>query len=112
MAGPDAQTVFEVTPDSGLDPVAAVRACIEAGHRSLLFAEGALPDAFFDLRTGMAGEVVQALVNYSLRMAAVVPAVDAHGARFAEFAGEANRGHRFRFCPDPGQARAWLAGPR
>ncbi|MEN8159392.1 MAG: hypothetical protein ABFS41_04885 [Myxococcota bacterium] len=76
--------MFEVSADAGMDPVAAVRACIERGERSLLFAEGALPDAFFDL--------------------------GAHGPRFAEFAAEANRGALFRFCPDHQEARAWLAG--
>ena len=102
------EPVFEVRAHEALDPVAAVRRCLESGRRALLFDANALAPAFFDLRTGVAGEVVQRLVNYGLRMAAVVPDPAAHGERFAEFAREASRGGPFRFCADRDTALAWL----
>jgi PadR family transcriptional regulator, regulatory protein AphA len=90
------------------DPAAAVVRCIEHGSRALLFDAEALPDAFFDLSTGVAGELVQKLVNYHVRMAAVVPDLAARSARFREFAREANAGRQFRFFETREDAVAWL----
>ena len=100
---------FEPEGVRPVDPVRAVVACIEQETRALLLDAGALPAAFFDLRTGVAGEVVQKLVNYGIRMAAVVPDLAAHPPRFRQFAREANRGAQFRFFPTRAEAVAWLA---
>ena len=109
----EATSVFEITARAPLDPVAAVKRCLESGNEALLFAADALPESFFDLRTGVAGEVVQRLVNYGLRMAAVVPDPAAHGERFTEFAREAARGRGpFRFFADRDAALDWLTAPR
>jgi PadR family transcriptional regulator AphA len=92
------------------DPVAAVIRCVEEGTAALLFDHGALPPAFFDLSTGVAGELAQKLVNYGIRMAAVVPDPARHSPRFRDFAREANRGARLRFFPTRNEAVAWLEG--
>jgi hypothetical protein len=91
--------------DGSADPV---RACIENGARRMLAEHGALPPAFFDLSTGVAGDLVQRLTMYEIRMAAVVPDVSAHSGPFQDFAREANHGRWFRFFPHRGQAVAWL----
>jgi Domain of unknown function (DUF4180) len=98
-------------PDGALPiaPVAALVRCIEQGSRALLLDRGALPPAFFDLSTGVAGELGQKLVNYGIRMAAVVPDLAAHSPRFQDFAREANRGRQFRFFATREEAVAWLA---
>jgi len=90
------------------DPLAAIIRCIEKGTRALLFDDGALPARFFDLSSGLCGEVVQKLMNYGVRMAAVVPDLAVHSARFQDFAREANRGRSFRFLPSREEALAWL----
>jgi hypothetical protein len=100
---------FEPEGARPIDPVAAVIGCIEHGGRALLLDAGALPAAFFDLRTGVAGDVVQKLVNYGVRMAAVVPDLGAHPERFREFAREANAGRQFRFFATRSEAVDWLA---
>ena len=97
--------IFEVR---GVEPVRAVLSGVEQGARALLFDAGALRTAFFDLSTGVAGELSQKLVNYGLRMAAVVPDLSAHSERFQDFAREANRGRQFRFFPTRAEAVAWL----
>jgi hypothetical protein len=99
---------FEPTGAQPADPVAALRSCIERGMRALLLDHGALPVAFFDLRTGVAGELVQKLVNYGVRMAAVVPDLSVHSPRFREFAREANAGRQFRFFATRQEAIDWL----
>jgi hypothetical protein len=89
-------------------PGAAVIHCVEHGAGALLFDHGALPAAFFDLSTGIAGELAQKLANYGIRMAAVVPDPSIHSARFQDFAREANRGRQIRFFATRGEAVAWL----
>jgi hypothetical protein len=109
VADLQAPPFFEPDRDAERDPLAAFVRCIEAGARALLFDRGALPDAFFELRTGMAGELAQKLANYGLRMAVVVPDLAAQPERFREFAREANAGRRIRFCATREEAVAWLA---
>ncbi len=99
---------FEPEGTHPVDPLRAVVACIEHGTYLLLLDAGTLPPSFFDLSTGVAGDVVQKLVNYGVRMAAVVPDLDAHSVRFREFAREANRLARFRFFATRDEAVAWL----
>jgi hypothetical protein len=82
--------------------------CIEHGARALLLDRDALPAAFFDLSTGVAGELVQKLTNYHIRMAGVVPDLSVHSPRFREFAREANAGQQFRFFATRGAAIEWL----
>lgn len=89
-------------------PGAAVIRCIELGAGGILFDHGALPAAFFDLSTGVCGDLAQKLSNYGLRMAAVVPDPSVHPARFQDFAREANRGRQIRFFATRGEAVVWL----
>jgi hypothetical protein len=99
---------YEVQGPESADPVRAVIRCIEHGAGALLFDRGALPGAFFDLSTGLAGEVAQKLSNYGLRMVGVVPDLAAHSPRFQEFAKEANQGRQLRFVATRAEAIAWL----
>jgi hypothetical protein len=105
-----AKTFFEVEGPEPADPIRAVIRCIEHGATALLFGRGALPPAFFDLSTGMAGEVAQKLANYGIRMAGVVPELAAHSARFHEFAREANKGRQLHFAATREAAVDWLEG--
>ena len=102
---------FEADGPRPVDPVAAVVRCIEHGSRALLFDRGALPTAFFDLASGVAGELAQKLADYHVRMAAVVPDSEARSPRFQEFAREANQGRQLRFFATREEAVAWLEGP-
>ena len=51
---------------------------------------------------------MQKLVDYRVRMAAVVPDLAGCPERFREFAREANRGRQFRFFATREAALAWL----
>jgi hypothetical protein len=60
-----------------------------------------LAEAFFDLRTGVAGEFAQKFVNYRVRLA-VVGDISAHLERSAAlraFVAESNRGRQLWFLP-------------
>lgn len=99
---------FEPDPGANLEPDALVAGCVENDARSLLLDRGALPDAFFDLSTGVAGELPHGLSKYGLRLAAVVPDATIHPPRFQEFLRESNRGTQFRFFSTRKEALDWL----
>ena len=99
--------------DSGLairsmsDISDAIGACY--GADALILTESSLGEEFFDLRSGLAGELLQKLVNYRVRTAIVLPDPKAHGDRFAELAHEHATHGMIRFVRTVEDARAWLS---
>ena len=90
------------------DALGIVAACIENGTYRLLLESRHLPPAFFELRTGLAGEVLQKLQNYRIRVAGVFPSEEGYGDRFRELLREARSGSTFRAFADRELAEAWL----
>jgi hypothetical protein len=90
------------------DPTAVVTRCIENGSRTLLLDAPALPSEFFDLSSGMAGELLHKLSLYGIRMAGVVADPSIHSDAFQSFHLETNRGSQVRFFPTRAQAVEWL----
>lgn len=64
---------------------------------------------FFDLRSGVAGDVLQKCANYGYRLAVVVPDPARHGARFVELVREHQKHPLVRFPRIRAHAEAWLA---
>lgn len=100
----------------GDEPIASKKAAndlvsLAFEYEANLFAldEGALGSEFLDLRTGVAGEVLQKFVNYNLAGAAILPDELAQGGRFGELMLEMNRGKRFRSFRTFDEAVQWLA---
>ncbi len=83
--------------------------CVERGATGVLIAAENLPEEFFRLRTGLAGELLQKLQNYRIRFAGVISQEQAESGRFGELVREANRGSGFRFFATRAEAEAWLA---
>jgi hypothetical protein len=77
-------------------------------HGGLVVSEADLCPAFFDLRSGFAGKLLQKFVNYRAQLAIVLPDSRAHGERFSELVHEHQRHAAVRFFPSEAQARAWL----
>jgi hypothetical protein len=75
----------------------------------ILLAED-LPQTFFDLCTGFAGEFFQKLVNYQIHSVLVLPDFNAYGKRFSELAHEHQTHSQIRFVRTLDEARAWLEG--
>ena len=98
----------EYTPSGDFSPMDIVATCFEQSAQALLVYRSALPPDFFDLRTGIAGEIVQKLAQYGVRLACVVPDLSAQPERFQEFARESNRGRHARFFDSRDDAAAWL----
>ena len=101
-----------VASDSGmsirsLDDISdAIGACI--GHDGLILTENDLAPEFFDLRSGLAGEVFQKFINYRLRVAIILSDPDAHGERISELACEHRSHNMIRFVRSQEEAIAWL----
>ena len=80
------------------------------GMDGLILHENDLASSFFDLRTGLLGELFQKVTNYKLHLAMVVLELTIHGERFSELVYE-HRSHRMiRFFASVDEAKAWL-GP-
>ena len=92
------------------DALGLVSACVENDATRILLEDRHLPPAFFDLRSGFAGEFIQKLLNYRMQLAVVFSDVSSHGERFEQFVLEARRGRGFRAFDDRDSALAWLAG--
>lgn len=74
----------------------------------LVLTEEDLGPDFYDLRTGLAGELFQKVVNYRGRVAIVIRDSRAYGDRFSELAYEHRRHPLVRFFEDRVQAVQWL----
>ncbi|WBB70499.1 DUF4180 domain-containing protein [Micromonospora sp. WMMD812] len=86
------------------------------GAELVVLPAGRLDDAFFQLRSGVAGEIVQKFVNYRLRLA-VVGDISAHlaaSSALRDFVTESNRGRQLWFLPSRAdlEERLGPAGPR
>ena len=89
------------------DIPAALSASVERG--GLMLDENHLGADFFDLRTGLAGEVLQKFTNYRARLAIVVADASAYGGRFRELVHEHRMHATVRFFSSGQLARQWLA---
>lgn len=87
----------------------AIGACI--GAEGLILTENDLAPEFFDLRSGLAGELFQKFTNYTLRVAIVLPDPDAYGGRFGELVYEHRSHSLIRFVRSKDEANDWLLAP-
>jgi hypothetical protein len=93
--------------DSPADIAAALSASIDQG--GLLLDESQLGADFFELRTGLAGEVLQKFTNYRARLAIVIADASAYGSRFSELVYEHRSHNAVRFFEFEQLARRWLS---
>ena len=91
------------------DATLLVEACANAGVGAALLYPENLPAAFFDLSSGQAGEILQKLRNYRVRLAVVCPPGSVRfSSRFGEMVAEERRGHDFGVFNTRNAALEWL----
>ncbi len=78
------------------------------GADGLLLSEAELSPEFFDLRSGIAGELFQKFTNYQIHLAVVVKSLEVYGERFGELAFEHKNHKLIRFFDDVEAAKSWL----
>jgi hypothetical protein len=81
---------------------------VDSDTNLILFEDGSLGESFFDLSTGVAGELFQKVCNYHLKIAAVVRFDEIKSKRFQELILECSRGGSVRFFEERDAAFKWL----
>jgi hypothetical protein len=89
------------------DISAALSASVEQG--GLVLDEKSLAPEFFDLKTGLAGQVLQKFVSYRTKLAVVVRDASVYGGRFGELMHEHRIHPTIRFFSAEQSARTWLS---
>lgn len=88
----------------------ALEACFASHCRALLLYEENLPADFSNLRSGIAGAILQKLRNYGVRLAVVRTGHSpAPSGRFGELVAEEHTRRNFALFETRAAARAWLA---
>lgn len=109
----DGQSFVEGPPEQPLMERAAdvnrlIEACFEHESRGLLLYSENLTERFFDLSSGDAGEILQKLRNYNIRLALVRSPTLRLSQRFEELMTDENQGADFRMFDARPAAEQWL----
>lgn len=84
--------------------------CGENDTNLLMINAEALARDFFDLKTGLAGQILQKFANYYIKAAVVVSNEMKIKGKFKEMMIESNRGNNFRIFNNQNEAENWLLG--
>lgn len=95
------------TVQDALDLIATVWYEAE-GAKAVILDKAILSETFFDLRTGLAGEVLQKFTNYNMKLAIVGDFSGYTSKALADFIRESNRGTSTFFADDQAQAFSYL----
>ena len=106
-------SIVEVLPDQNLfgqgeEPNDLLGLAWGAEALGLLLHGSAFAPQFFDLKTGIAGEVLQKMVNYHCRAAFLIEDLEAYDIRVQELAHDHRRHPTVRFFSEKEAALDWL----
>lgn len=73
----------------------------------LIYAQN-VDESFFDLRSKLAGAVLQKCMNYYMRVVMVLPSDIENNKRFSEMVLETNKGNHFRVFKNRDETVKWL----
>ncbi len=95
------------TPGDALELLATAQYQHEA--TCLMLREGHLTPEFFDLKTGLAGDVLQKYTNYKMKLVVIGDFGSVTSRSLQAFILESNRGRQVAFVPDRAAALAHIA---
>jgi hypothetical protein len=110
-------TLVEGQPDASLlsradDANIIIEACLSADTDAALLYPRNLTESFFDLSSGHAGEILQKLRNYRVRLAVVCPPGGVQlSSHFPDMLAEERRGRYFNIFETRAEAVQWLGRP-
>lgn len=90
---------------SGLE---VVNSCFETGIKQIMLHEEMISPVFFDLKTGLAGFVLQKFINYHIKAALVMKDDSKLIGRFKEMADESNKRDEFKVFLNKDDAEKWI----
>jgi len=89
--------------------ISILEVCFEHRARALILYPENLTERFFDLSSGEAGEVLQKLRNFNIRLAVIGSPELRLSSRFGELLADEQRGPYFRLLDTRAAAQEWLA---
>lgn len=95
-------TVLITDVQSALDLIATV--AYEAGCDRIILPKAAVCEEFFDLKSRLAGEILQKFVNYRVKVTIVGDFSGYASKSLQDFIRKSNRGNDIFFVPDEEQA--------
>lgn len=106
-------TITELVSDSiviqnSQDALDMMATATYEGSQHLIWHEHQLNPEFFDLKTGLAGEILQKVSNYKIKLAIVANTKKFQRHSLNAFVIECNRGNQVFFCTDLNTALAKL----
>jgi len=99
---------LEINQENGKHPADAVIRCIEEEQNGILLDESNAPGEYFDLSSGLLGELLHKLSTYRLPLALVVSRPENYSDNFQSFLTEANRGNAIQSFANRDEAEDWL----
>jgi hypothetical protein len=91
------------TPDDITNAIAST-----LGYGGLLLTEADLSPEFFNLKSGLAGELFQKFTNYQLRLVLIVADPERYGESFRDLAREHRTHNHIRIVPSRDEAEAMV----
>lgn len=82
--------------------------CWENEVHNALLTSDCFEEGFYRLRTGIAGDVLQKLLNYHIKTALIITDTKLIRGKFEDFVLEANKGSNFRVFDNKEEAEEWL----
>lgn len=99
----DSDTILLSDAQTGLDLIATAR--YDAGEvDAIIISKHAVDERFFELRTGIAGEILQKFINYQMKLAIIGDFSGYTSKALADFIRESNRGRDIFFVPTEQEA--------
>lgn len=112
VSDPAGQRKILVAADAGISirSLSEVSNAVGAtfGTAGLILTEDDVSSEFFDLKSGLAGELFQKFANYALCLAIIVPRLERYGERFNALAREHASHEKIRIFRCQEDAVAWL----
>lgn len=90
------------------DVLEIVSICMENDTYILMMQAEEFSEDFYNLRTGLAGIVLQKFINYHIKVAVILDDKENLNHRFKEMIGEANKGNNFRTFNNIEEAQLWI----
>lgn len=101
-------TSFTGVLSSEKDAVDMVSACFSNDTGNLLLHERSVSPDFFNLRTGLAGAVLNKFQTYNIKTALIIQDTGLLEGRFGEMVMESNKGNDFRVYDSIQAAEEWM----
>lgn len=82
--------------------------CMEYNTGLIIIHQEVLSEDFYNLRTGLAGGVLQKFMNYHIKVAVIITSEEKISGRFREMVIETNKGNDFRVYKSVAEAENWI----